>query len=140
MPQAVAWEKEYPATADNAEKALEEILGSLDDSGVTCGDADEIRMALREALNNAVRHGSKLDPRKNFQVALKCDPQEGLWIKIRDEGKGFDPAKVPDPTHPENLERPGGRGVFMMRQLMDVVDYRDGGRELHMRRRPRPRG
>lgn len=138
MPQTVEFKRELAATPEGAEKVLEEILQALADSGVTCGDADEIRMALREALNNAVRHGSKLDAKKKVYVACRCDPQEGLWVQIRDEGKGFDPDKVPDPTHPENIERPGGRGVYMIRQLMDEVEYRDNGRELIMRRRPRP--
>jgi serine/threonine-protein kinase RsbW len=140
MPQTVEFKRELAATPEAAEIVLEEILQALADSGVVCGDADEIRMALREALNNAVRHGSGLDASKKVYVGCRCDPQEGLWIRIRDEGKGFDPDKVPDPTHPENIERPGGRGVYMIRQLMDEVEYRDAGRELLMRRRPRPVG
>ena len=56
---------------------------------------------------------------------------------MRDEGNGFDPRKIPDPTKPENLERFSGRGIYMIRQLMDKVEFRDRGRELRMRRRPR---
>jgi serine/threonine-protein kinase RsbW len=137
MPQPVEFEKEWPATSQGAETALEEILGAIDKTGLCCGDVDEVRMALREALNNAVRHGSRLDPNKRFYVSCRCDPEEGLWVKVRDEGEGFDPNKVPDPTHPENLERPGGRGVYMIRHLMDEVEYHDNGRVVAMRRRPR---
>jgi len=137
MPQAVEFEKQWPATSQGAESALEEILEAIAVSGLACGDVDEVRMALREALNNAVRHGSGLDPAKSITVACRSNLQEGLWVKVRDEGEGFDPDKVPDPTNPENLERPGGRGVYMMRHLMDEIEYRDNGRELHMRRRPR---
>jgi serine/threonine-protein kinase RsbW len=107
---------------------------------VSCGDSGEIQVALLEALNNAVRHGSGLNPEKQIHVACRCDPKEGLWVMVRDEGEGFDPDRLPDPTNPENLERCGGRGVYMVRNLMDKVEYREGGREVHMWRRTRPSG
>lgn len=113
-------------------------MQSVEQADFSCGDPAEIRLAMREALNNAIRHGSNLDPNKRIQLTYRCDPRDGLWVMIRDEGGGFDPAKVPDPTTPENLDRPGGRGVFLMRNLMDEVEFREGGREVHLRRRPRP--
>lgn len=135
--RSVELERDVPANPDAIERALEDIVTSLRQSRCACGDLDEVRLALREALNNAVRHGSRLNPRKRIHVTCRCNPQDGLWVRVRDEGGGFNPAQVPDPTAPENLERFSGRGLYMIRKLMDEVQFRDRGREIHMRRRPR---
>jgi len=126
-----------PARAEAIETALEEMMQVVERNESACGDPAEIRLALREALNNALRHGNKMDPSKKIHFSYRCSRQQGLWVMIRDEGNGFNPDAVPDPTEPENLDRTGGRGVFLMRNLMDEVEFRDGGREVQMRRRPR---
>jgi len=126
-----------PARVEAIETALEEMMLIVEQNESSCGDPAEIRLALREALNNALRHGNKMDPSKKIHFSYSLNPQQGLWVMIRDEGSGFNPDVVPDPTQPENLDRTGGRGVFLMRNLMDEVEFRDGGREVHMRRRPR---
>lgn len=126
-----------PARVEAVETALEEMMQLVEQHENFCGDPAEIRLAMREALNNALRHGNKMDPNKKIQFSYSCNPQQGLWVMIRDEGGGFNPDAVPDPTQPENLDRTGGRGVFLMRNLMDEVEFRDGGREVQMRRRPR---
>ena len=135
-PRRVSAERSLPATPESADSLLQEIMNAVED--FPCGDLDEVRLAVREALNNAVKHGSRLDPKKKIHVAWRLDPQEGLWVSIRDEGNGFDPNRIPDPTAPENLERFSGRGIFMIRELMDKVEFRDKGREIQMQRRPRP--
>ena len=122
----------FPARTAEMEKVLGELLGAIKKTKLRCGDIDEIRLALREALNNALKHGSRLDTSKKIYFAYRCDPRQGLWVMVRDEGSGFDPEVVPDPTIPENLDRTGGRGVFLMRNLMDKVEFRDGGREVQM--------
>jgi serine/threonine-protein kinase RsbW len=137
-PRRATIERSLPATPESADSILQEIMGAVEKNNFPCGDVDEVRLALREALNNAVKHGSRLDPKKMIHVAYRLDPQEGLWVSIRDEGNGFDPNRVPDPTTPENLERFSGRGLFMIRELMDKVEFRDNGREIQMQRRPRP--
>ncbi len=134
----VTLERSLPATPESADSILREIMNAVEENDFPCGDLDEVRLALREALNNAVKHGSRLDPEKKIHVACRLDPQEGLWVSVRDEGNGFDPNRVPDPTSPENLERFSGRGIFMIRELMDKVEFRDNGREIQMQRRPRP--
>jgi len=130
-------QRTFPATAEDVDAMLREIMGALENNRCPLGDHDEIRLALREALNNAVKHGSGFNSSKKVHVAARCNPRDGFWISIRDEGPGFDPARVPDPTVPENLERFSGRGLFMIRELMDDVQFHDHGREIRMRRRPR---
>jgi serine/threonine-protein kinase RsbW len=130
-------QRAFPAAAEAVDAMLREIMDGLEKNGCPVGDLDEVRLALREALNNAVKHGSGFDASKQVHVTARCNPRDGFWISIRDEGPGFDPARVPDPTQPENLERFSGRGLFMIRELMDDVQFHSSGREIRMRRRPR---
>ena len=87
------------------------------------------RVGLTEALSNAMLYGNAHDPSKNVQLEVSFD-QGRLLATVRDQGPGFDPASVPDPTRPENLSRACGRGLFLMRQLMDEVWYNDRGNEV----------
>jgi serine/threonine-protein kinase RsbW len=84
------------------------------------------RVGVTEALANAILYGNDRDPDKRVRVAVELT-QQAVVVEVTDEGTGFDPGSVPDPTLPENLDRTGGRGVFLIRQLMDEVEYRDGG-------------
>jgi len=95
--------------------------------------------ALREALANAIRHGNQQDPSRKIRVDMGID-DDHVTIRVEDEGRGFDPAGVPDPTSPENLLRPSGRGIFYMRQFMNRVDFQQapgGGTAVVMERRLR---
>lgn len=85
-----------------------------------------IRLALEEALANAIRHGNKSDPAKQVIVAYQVDAQR-VWLQITDEGYGFDPNRVEDPTLEENLSRPHGRGVMLMRAYMTEVHFNERG-------------
>jgi serine/threonine-protein kinase RsbW len=102
----------------------------------TCRSADgseiEIDLALREALINVVVHGNHEDPNKSVEVACRCSADGEVAITIRDEGMGFDVKAVPDPTAPENQLSTHGRGVYLMRALMDEVSFEDGGTVVHM--------
>jgi len=95
-----------------------------------------IELALREALANAVLHGNRQDSGKQVHVRCDCDESSGISLVVRDEGPGFDPAKVPDPLAPENLGAEHGRGILLMKQFMDEIHYEMGGREVHMRKGP----
>ncbi len=86
----------------------------------------DILISLTEAVNNAIIHGNKEDRSKYVNVKL-AKTQEGLSFWISDEGPGFNPKHVPDPTAPENIGCCGGRGVFLMKQLADRVVYHDNG-------------
>jgi serine/threonine-protein kinase RsbW len=90
----------------------------------------EIEIALREALANAVFHGNDGDASKGVHIRVYGAPKWGLLLIVRDEGPGFRPESVPDPRDPDRLELPHGRGIFLMHELMDALDYRKDGREV----------
>src|SRR5256714_10419373 len=90
-----------------------------------------IKLALEEALVNAIKHGNQMDRSKKVHVAYHVRPDR-FEIQITDEGPGFDPDDIPDPTAPENLERPCGRGLLLMRHYMTEVAYHDRGRAVRM--------
>jgi serine/threonine-protein kinase RsbW len=81
-----------------------------------------IDMAVREAVTNAVLHGNKLDEKKFVDIVLKRLP-ETLEITVHDQGRGFNPNDIPDPTQAENIMKTTGRGIFFMRNFMDQVDW-----------------
>lgn len=95
----------------------------------------EVELALQEALTNAIRHGCKGDASRQVQCWVTCDDEGEVLIGVRDPGTGFEPAAVANPLEPQNMLKPSGRGVFLINQLMDDVQFRDGGREVQMRKR-----
>jgi serine/threonine-protein kinase RsbW len=96
-----------------------------------------IRLALEEAIVNGIKHGNRNDPAKAVHIRYQITDTEFL-IEIQDDGRGFDPDGVPDPLAPENLQRPGGRGVFLMRHYMTWVSYNERGNCVTMCRRREP--
>ncbi len=96
-------------------------------------DANDVFLALIEGVVNAVKHGNRGDTHKNVTLTLSYEG-DLLKIIVEDGGHGFDPDDVKDPTHPDNISVPGGRGIFLMRQLMDGVEYEfnDDGTRLIM--------
>lgn len=89
------------------------------------------RVGVSEALANAMIYGNGSDPDKRVRVEVELSP-EAVALQVRDEGEGFDAGVVPDPTLPENLDRPGGRGIFLIRELMDEVQYSPPGNCVRM--------
>jgi serine/threonine-protein kinase RsbW len=96
----------------------------------------EIEIALREALANAIVHGNQEDPHKQIHVACRCATDGEVSITVGDEGQGFDSNAVPDPTTPENLLTKHGRGIYVMKSLMDEVRFEQGGAVVYMRKKP----
>lgn len=92
-------------------------------------DAFAVKLALEESLVNAVKHGNRYDPERKVHVCVDID-DERVKISIEDEGPGFNPECVPDPTAEENLTKPCGRGIMLMRAYMDDVYYDQGGRRV----------
>jgi len=89
------------------------------------------RVGVTEALANAVLYGSREDPAKYVRVEV-CIDSSRVEVCVRDPGPGFDPDAVPDPTLPENRQRPGGRGLFLIRQLMDEVEFSERGNAIRL--------
>ena len=90
-----------------------------------------VRLALEEALVNAIKHGNQLDRQKKIHISYQVSPQS-FEVRICDEGAGFDPEDVPDPMDPENLERPCGRGLLLMRHCMTEVVFNERGNAVEM--------
>lgn len=99
------------------------------------GKEDAIELALQEALANAVVHGAKEDPSKVVECLVAFDEQRGILIIVRDPGPGFDPQAIPACTVGENLYSNHGRGIFLINQLMDEVEFHKNGTEIHMVKR-----
>lgn len=90
-----------------------------------------IMVAITESVNNAIKHGNKCDKTKNVILSATCD-ENALTIRVEDQGEGFDYDNLPDPTAPENLDKVGGRGVFLMKHLSDEVRFENEGRVAEM--------
>lgn len=90
-----------------------------------------LRVGLTEALSNAMLYGNGRDPAKRVRIEISWDG-ECVILRVSDEGRGFDPTRVPDPTTAANLWKVGGRGLFLMRQLMDEVHFNDAGNSVTM--------
>ena len=88
-----------------------------------------ILVAITEAVNNAIYHGNQANPKKNIDIFFKSFPDHVSFI-VKDEGQGFNYSNLPDPTNPENIEKPNGRGVFLMRNLADKVSFEDNGSKV----------
>ncbi len=128
-----------PSTIDSLESVVAKVLQVVTDLPCSPSQVEDVELALREALANAILHGNKSDPSKKVIVACfcECEAEAGLLLVVRDEGSGFDPAEVPDPTQAEAVYLGHGRGIFLMRQLMDEVRFQNGGTEVELRKRKR---
>ena len=107
---------------ENIELAERALLDLCRRAGCTTDVEYWLATALREAVANAVRHGNKQDPEREVRLEYRIHDST-VTICVEDEGEGFDPAEVPDPTDPANLLRPSGRGIFYMRQFMNRVEF-----------------
>ena len=87
------------------------------------------RVGLTEALSNAMLYGNASDPEKSVRVEVTVKVEE-VAVRVTDQGVGFDPTSIPDPTLPDNISKSGGRGIFLMRSLMDEVRFNDQGNSV----------
>lgn len=127
----MATELTIPSDLGEARRVQELIADALQTNGYTEHDTFAIKLALEEALVNAIKHGNQLDPDKQVFVVFNVTA-ERFDIRITDEGAGFNPEDVPDPTAIENLERPCGRGLLLMRGFMTEVEYHGRGNVVTM--------
>jgi len=92
-------------------------------AGLSENDIEDFGIATTEMVNNAIRHGNNNDPTKYVHVKFLVSNSE-MRVVVRDDGGGFNPDKIADPLKPENLYKESGRGIFIVRMLMDKVDFR----------------
>ena len=121
----------FASTTDNisiVEKLVDELVEKYSIKEDFYGN---ILIALTEAVNNAIVHGNKLDEDKNVHVRVSNE-EAVLRFQIEDEGPGFDYDNLPDPTAPENIEKPNGRGVFLMRNLADRCEFHEDGKIVEL--------
>jgi serine/threonine-protein kinase RsbW len=127
-----AWTERVLAT-DLAEirPAERDVLTRLKELAYDDDHLFAVRLALEEALVNAMKHGNQSDPNRSVRVRYRISP-ECVEICVADEGPGFNPGAVPDPTANENLDKPCGRGIMLMRCYMDKVEFTPEGNEVLM--------
>jgi serine/threonine-protein kinase RsbW len=122
----------FPSVLENihvAEKLIDDVCYEYNVKEDYYG---ELLIAMTEAVNNAIVHGNKLDATKQVTVTFDVLDEKNIRFVIEDEGPGFDYNNLPDPTAPENIEKPHGRGVFLMRKLADQCEFQDDGRIVIM--------
>lgn len=122
---------------EDIEQVSQNIISAIESRRYDPASCFAIRLALEEALTNAFRHGNNNDPQKIVTIEYRVD-ERSVVIDVEDQGQGFDPQSVPDPTADENLEIPSGRGLVLMRSFMTDVEFRPPGNRVRMRyERPR---
>jgi len=122
-----------PSDPAEARRVQDEIERLLHGCHYSERDIFGIKLALEEALVNAIKHGNQMDLTKKVHITYQVTVDR-FEIRITDEGPGFDPNDVPDPTDVENLERACGRGLMLMRHYMNEINYNARGNSVHMRK------
>jgi serine/threonine-protein kinase RsbW len=128
---------ELPSRLQILDWALDIVDHTARAAGFDEDARQDIQTAVHESLVNAMRHGNRCDEARRVSLEFRLDAH-GLAIRVSDEGRGFDPASVPDPLAFDNLCKPSGRGILLMRALMDAVTFRrarHGGMEVTMLKR-----
>jgi serine/threonine-protein kinase RsbW len=118
--------QEFIHTAREIDPLMDRVASAMVTAGYASRDVFSVKLALEEAVVNAIKHGHQGDTRKQVRVSYFVSSRE-LVLEIEDEGPGFCPDDLPDPLDPENLERACGRGVFLMHHYMTAVRYNDRG-------------
>ena len=130
----IALECSLPSEVTAISPFVDKLMLLLRNCGCVPEGVSDVEIALREALANAILHGNHEDRRKHVQVTCRCEPDE-VSIAVKDEGTGFDTDNVPDPTVPQNIGSIHGRGIHVIRALMDEVRFDEGGAVIHMKKR-----
>lgn len=126
--------EQIPSTSEAVNEVVPRLLEIVRELECAPGEADKVELALHEALNNAVLHGSGENPEKKVEIICLCDETRGILLSVRDSGPGFDPKDIPDPREAQNIYSSHGRGIYLIRELMDDVRFEDGGRTVVMKK------
>ena len=129
-------EQRIPSLTKAAEQIIDALLAQLEAEHWDSREVFGVQLAVEEALVNAIKHGNKDDPAKSVRVLVQTSPDQ-LRVEITDEGPGFDPGQVPDPTDLDRLDTPHGRGLMLIHSYMTHVEYKGRGNELVMQKKRR---
>ena len=122
---------EIPSVPEQILEVEEAIIDALSQTGFPESDVFAVRLAIDEALANAIKHGNACDPSKKVHIRF-CLENSRVTLAVRDEGRGFDYRNIPDPTTDDRLELPCGRGLLLMKSYMDSVSFNEIGNEVTM--------
>ncbi len=125
---------QFGATTEGLAEFEAEVDRALETHGYQDSEAFAIRLAIEEAVANGIQHGNRRDPAKVVDLECRVDSDE-VFVAVQDQGEGFDPAAVPDPTAESNLEIPSGRGIMLMGAYMSEIRYVPPGNRVEMRYR-----
>lgn len=123
--------KTIPSDPAVGSALIDELIGAMTDRQWPSEELFRVQLAYEEAIVNAISHGNQNDPAKTVRVEMSCGDQR-VWIRITDQGSGFDPESVPDPRQDDLLESLGGRGVLLIHEIMSEVRYNDPGNQITM--------
>lgn len=126
-----SYEQHIPSESAASHRLLEEVGSRMREHHWTPREVYSVQLAMEEALANAIRHGNHQDTAKRVHVICKISDRR-ILVEVADEGPGFAPDNVPDPTAPENLDKPSGRGLLLMRSYMNRVQYNQKGNAVFM--------
>ena len=118
-----------PSDYESGQAVVEQIMLDVAECGFSSRDLFGVRLAVDEAVTNAIKHGNRLSPNKTVRVLFSRN-QSRIRIEVEDQGAGFHPEDVPDPTADENLDRPSGRGLLLMREFMTLIEYSPKGNQV----------
>lgn len=133
MPAASQLNVRIPSNTTEGLAVQERIVALMEQHDYSMRDVFAMRLSLEEAITNAIRHGNAGDPKKVVTVVADVT-DEKLRVVVQDEGEGFEPEDVPDPTSLEFIERPSGRGLMLMHAYLNFVEYSEGGTKITMER------
>jgi len=119
---------------------VDRVLAAARPAGLSVEQRDNLAVAVAEALSNAAVHGNRLHPQHHVRVMVLVTPKDCVVVEVADLGPGFEPTQVGDPTHPARVLMPGGRGIFLMKQLVDRVEYNEAGNRVRLTVERHPAG
>ena len=131
MAQLAQFDVWIPNDTAEARDVQERIVSLMEQNAWPMRECFGVRLALEEALVNAIKHGNRMSPDKKVYIACDLSADE-ITVIVEDQGEGFKIEDVPDPTDDDNLDKPGGRGIMLIRSFMNCVSYNDSGNRLTM--------
>ena len=120
-----------PNDTEAAREVQERIVGLMEQNAWPMRDCFGVRLSLEEAMVNAIKHGNRMEPDKKVRIVCELTADE-ITVVIEDQGDGFKLEEVPDPTDDDNLDKPGGRGIMLIRSFMNGFAYNDKGNQVTM--------